>query len=59
MYFFELYKDSRGHWRWRFKAPNGRIVADSAEGYVSKQGALDGIALVQRYAPGAAVREVS
>jgi uncharacterized protein YegP (UPF0339 family) len=30
---FEVYSDSKGEWRWRFKADNGRIIADSAEGY--------------------------
>lgn len=30
---FEIYKDAKGEWRWRLRAKNGRIVADSAEGY--------------------------
>lgn len=34
---FEIYKDTRGEWRWRLRARNGRIVADSAEGYASKR----------------------
>lgn len=36
---FELYKDARGEYRWRLKAGNGRIVADSGEGYASSYGA--------------------
>ena len=28
-----IYKDRRGMWRWRIKSRNGRIVADSGEGY--------------------------
>lgn len=36
MYRFEIFKDNRGDWRWRLKAPNGPIVADSAEAYASK-----------------------
>jgi uncharacterized protein YegP (UPF0339 family) len=28
-----IYQDSSGEWRWRLVAKNGRIVADSAEGY--------------------------
>lgn len=28
-----VYRDQRGEWRWRRKASNGRILADSAEGY--------------------------
>lgn len=27
------YEDLRGEWRWRLVAANGRIMADSAEGY--------------------------
>jgi uncharacterized protein len=30
---FEIYKDERLDFRWRFKANNGRILAESAEGY--------------------------
>lgn len=33
---FEVYEDSAGQWRWRMVAGNGRIVADSGEGYDSK-----------------------
>ncbi|HSA32126.1 MAG TPA: DUF1508 domain-containing protein [bacterium] len=58
MYYFELYKGNDQQWYWRFKAPNGRIVAIGGEGYVSKQGATDGINLVKKYAPGAEIREV-
>jgi uncharacterized protein YegP (UPF0339 family) len=27
------HKDTKGDWRWRLKASNGRIIADSCEGY--------------------------
>jgi hypothetical protein len=30
---FEIYRDSAGEFRWRLVAGNGKIVADSAEGY--------------------------
>jgi uncharacterized protein YegP (UPF0339 family) len=43
---FELYQDSKGEWRWRLVAANGRTVADSGEGYAAKAGAEAGIALV-------------
>lgn len=36
---FEIYQDTSGDWRWRLRAANGRIVADSAEGYASKRNA--------------------
>jgi len=30
---YQYYKDSKDEWRWRLVASNGRIVADSGEGY--------------------------
>jgi uncharacterized protein YegP (UPF0339 family) len=30
---FEIYKDERLEFRWRLKANNGKILAESAEGY--------------------------
>lgn len=33
---FNIYQDQAGQYRWRLVAENGRIVADSSEGYVSK-----------------------
>lgn len=47
---FELYQDRATEWRWRLLAPNGNIIADSAEGYASKQGAKRGIRSVKRNA---------
>jgi uncharacterized protein YegP (UPF0339 family) len=32
---FHTYKDRAGAWRWRLVATNGKIVADSGEGYSS------------------------
>lgn len=40
---YEIYKDKKGEWRWRYRAANGRILADSAEGYVDKRDAYNGI----------------
>ena len=34
---YYYYKDHKGEWRWRLKASNGRIIADSAEGYSSEE----------------------
>lgn len=39
MFEVELYEDLRGEWRWRLLAENGRIVADSSEGYTRKDAA--------------------
>ncbi len=33
---FVIYRDKKGEWRWHLKARNGRIVAESGEGYKSK-----------------------
>lgn len=33
---FEIYTDAHGEWRWRLLSRNGRIVADSGEGYTSR-----------------------
>ena len=55
--YFELYKDKAGEYRWRLKAPNHEIIADSGEGYTEKRGAENGIDLVRKYAPEAEVKE--
>lgn len=36
----EVYADIAGSYRWRMKARNGKIIADSAEGYASRRNAL-------------------
>lgn len=40
---FYYYKDGKGEWRWRLKASNGRIVADSGGGYKDLKDCLDDI----------------
>ncbi|WP_049915784.1 HVO_2922 family protein [Haloferax mucosum] len=54
---FELYADARDEWRWRLVHDNGNIIADSGEGYASKQGAQRGIESVKENAPEAPVVE--
>jgi uncharacterized protein YegP (UPF0339 family) len=54
---FEVYEDRAGEWRWRFVAANGRIVADSGEGYASKSGARDAVETVKGGAYDAPVEE--
>ena len=54
---FELFQDTQGQWRWRLVHDNGNIVADSGEGYASKQKAQQGINSVKDNAPGADVVE--
>jgi uncharacterized protein len=50
---FQVYKDARGQWRWRFQAGNNKIVADSAEGYQNRTDCLEGIRIVKKEAPSA------
>lgn len=54
---FEIFKDSAKEYRWRFRASNGRIVADSAEGYRNKSDCQAGIEIVKKEAPGAKVED--
>ncbi len=44
---FELHKDATGDWRWRLRATNGNILADSGEGYRRREDCEHGIALVK------------
>jgi len=42
---FEIFKDKSGKFRFRLKAPNGKIIAVS-ESYNSKRNAINGIKAV-------------
>jgi uncharacterized protein YegP (UPF0339 family) len=44
---FHVYKDGAGEWRWRLKAANGRVIADSGEGYKDRGGCIHSIELVR------------
>ena len=55
---FIIYFDGRGEWRWRLKSPNGRIVADSGEGYKTAHGAGNAARMVRRKAALAEVERV-
>ena len=44
---FELYRDAIGQWRWRLRAANGEVIAESGEGYTRRADCEHGIALVQ------------
>jgi uncharacterized protein YegP (UPF0339 family) len=52
---FERYTDSADQWRWRLVHENGNIIADSGEGYASKQKCKQGIESVKRNAPDAEI----
>ncbi len=53
---FELYEDSAGDYRWRLRHENGNVIADSGEGYASRQKARQGIESVRANAPDAGIR---
>lgn len=44
--FIVIYRDSKGEWRWKVQAWNGRILADSGESYKRKAGLLKGLRAV-------------
>jgi uncharacterized protein len=54
---FQLYKDRKGEYRWRLRARNGEIIADSNEGYSSKASCKHGIDLVREQAANAEVED--
>jgi len=54
---FELYKDARGEFRWRLVASNGQMIANSGEGYKSKDSAKSGIESVKKNAASAAIED--
>jgi uncharacterized protein YegP (UPF0339 family) len=56
---FQIFKDKRGGFRWRLRADNNEVIADSAEGYKSKASCKNGIELVKKLAPGAEVEDQS
>ena len=54
---YYYYKDNKGEWRWRLKASNGRIIADSGEGYTSEQECLADIDRVRASSSANVVRD--
>ena len=52
---FQIYQDRKGEYRWRLRARNGEIIADSNESYSSKASCEHGIDLVKQQAASAAV----
>ena len=54
---YYYYKDHKGEWRWRLKASNGRIIADSGEGYRNELECLDDISRVKGSANAPVVKQ--
>ncbi|MEV6073046.1 DUF1508 domain-containing protein [Nocardia sp. NPDC052001] len=55
---FELFADAADKFRWRLKAGNGEVIAQS-QAYASRDAAKKGIASVQTNAAGAAVVDLT
>jgi uncharacterized protein YegP (UPF0339 family) len=55
---FEVYTDSEGKHRWRLRHRNRNIIADSAQGYASRQKARQGLSAAKRDAFGATVLDL-
>lgn len=58
MWKFDVYRDARRQFRWRLKASNGRIVADSGEGYSDRYGARRPAETVRRNIGNAGIEEI-
>lgn len=43
---FVQYRDSKGEFRWRLKADNGKVIADSGEGYKNEADCNSAVSLV-------------
>ena len=55
----KVYRDQAGEYRWRLVGRNGKIMADSAEGYVTKHNCNQAIARFMAAAPNAPIVEAA
>lgn len=55
---FQIYKDKKGEFRWRLRASNGKIVADSGEGYSDENACRHAIGAIRGGAAMAVVEVV-
>lgn len=54
---FFIYQDDKGEWRWQIRSANGRTMADSGEGYKSKQNCQNAVDTIKAFARIAQVKE--
>jgi len=54
---FELFQDHEGEYRWRLRHENGQVIADSGEGYTTKDNAINGIESVKENAATAPIED--
>ena len=55
---FEVYEDNAEEYRWRLRGGNQQIIADSGEGYESRDGAEEAVDRVREHAPWADVLDI-
>jgi uncharacterized protein len=44
---YEIYEDNNNLYRWRYRASNGKIIADSGESYHNKSDCENGINIMK------------
>ena len=54
---FQIFKDKKGEFRWRLRANNNAVIADSAEGYKQKASCKHGIEKVKELAKKAKIED--
>jgi len=57
-YKFEIYKDKKGEYRFRFRAPNGQLMF-SGQGYKQKTSATNAVESIRKNAKDAEVDDQS
>ena len=56
---FQMYRDSKGGYRWKLKAGNGKVIATGGESYTAKASCLSGIDLVMKGAASATLEDLT
>ena len=54
---FEIYRDADNEFRWRFQANNGRIMAESGEGYNNQANCQHAILLIKQQMANATISD--
>ncbi len=52
---FHIYKDKAGEFRWHAKSDNGKIIADSGEGYKNRVDCKHAISIIKNEAKDAEI----
>jgi len=54
---FKIYKDANGDLQWRFQANNGKILAESVEGYNNRANCEHAIILIKQQVANAPISD--